>query len=107
MSKVISSLEKTGFSTSNVMAHALLIRADSYLELGSLNNPQLALDDATRAAGINHLHGRAYRAKADAYEALGDVSHAMEAVEEWANSNSAFMSKAKNELSRLSRKCKP
>lgn len=90
----------SAFSTSKAMSHALLLRADAYLNSNDMN-PNKALEDATKAASIDHLHGRAYRIKADAYEALGDVLKAMEAVEQWAGVNPLFMSKAKNELSRL------
>jgi tetratricopeptide (TPR) repeat protein len=105
LNKVVTSLEKADFSKSNAMAHALVIRADAYLDF-NVNNPNEALKDAIRATEINHLDGRAYRVKADAYEAMGDVLGAMQAIEKWAEVNPAFMAKAKNELSRLS-KCNP
>ncbi len=104
LNKVISSLEKAGYEQTNVMSHALLIRAIAYLN-SDIIDPNRALDDATRAAEINDFNGRAYRVKADAYEALGDVLRAMEAVEKWANLNPTFVSKAQVELSRLSQKC--
>ena len=86
------------------MSHALLLRADAYLDSFSVDNQSKALEDALRAAEINHLDGRAYRVIADAHEASGDVLGAMEAVQKWANVNPSFVSKAKNELSRLSSK---
>ena len=101
LDKVISSLETADYSLSNAMSHALVMRADAYLDFG-VNNPKQALADATKAIEINHLHGRAFRVKADAHEALDDVLGAMEAVENWALVNPAFKAKARKELSRLS-----
>ena len=122
LTKVIESLENNvEYSSSNALSHALIMRADCYIEqhqvppaLSTTSNTntntnsiinnviQAALNDAIKATSINHLHGRSYRVQADAYELLGDILSAMEAVEQWANVNPAFMSKAKNELSRLS-----
>lgn len=106
LNKVVSSLEKAELSSSNAMSHALLLRADAYLDF-SVNDPIKALEDSSRATEINHLHGRAYRAMADAHEASGNVLKAMEAIQKWADVNPSFISKAKNELSRLSLKCSP
>ena len=130
LTKVIESLDNhLEYSSSNALSHALLMRADCYIEqyqipptsttttITTTTTPvqentntnsimddeiQAALHDAIKATSINHLHGRSYRVQADAYELLGDILKAMEAVEEWAKVNPAFMSKAKNELSRLS-----
>jgi len=101
--KLVSSLEDANLSNSNAMSHALILRADAYLDF-DVNKPQKALQDATRASQINHFNGRAFRVIADAYEAMGDVLNAMENIEKWAQVNPAFASKAKNELSRLSEK---
>ena len=98
LNKVISSLEVSNQLKSSALSHALLNRADAYLES---NNHQGALDDACRAAGIDDLQGRAYRVKADALEAMDDVLGAIEAVENWARLNPSFTSKAKNDIFRL------
>ncbi len=111
LSQVIESLQCPLYSSSNALSHAYVMRADAYIETQQQQNLQdqtndtlliqKALEDVSKAIPINHLHGRAYRVQADAYEALGDILHAMESVENWAKVNPAFMSKAKNELSRL------
>lgn len=90
---------------STALAHALVLRADAYLEqtLLSLDSNTIhdAHADAQMAISINHLDGRAYRVLADAEEALGNVIGAMEAVSKWAEVNPSFGTKARNELARL------
>ncbi len=103
LDRVISSLEKENLSQSNAIAHALILRAEAYLDF-DVNDPHLALIDATRASEINHQSGRAFRVKADAYEAMGDVLSAIQNVRILAQVNPALVSKARNEINRLSKK---
>jgi len=92
---------------STALAHALVLRADAYLEQtqlspgGSGSKINEAHTDAQMAISIDHLDGRAYRVLADAEEALGNVLGAMEAVSKWAEVNPGFGTKARNELARL------
>ena len=96
------------------MAHALVLRADAYLELSSGTTNQTnnapadylkeALQDAINSLKIDDMEGRAWRAVADVKEANGDVLGAMEAVSSWASANPSMSIKAKRELQRLSQK---
>jgi len=92
---------------STALAHALVLRADAYLEQALLSPDATCIyadkahADARMAIAINHMDGRAYRLLADIEEALGNVIGAMEAVSKWAEVNPSFGTKAKKEMARL------
>jgi len=91
---------------STALAHALVLRADAYLEQALLSpdatvHADKAHADARMAIAIDHLDGRAYRLLADVEEALGNVIGAMEALSKWAEVNPSFGTKARKELARL------
>jgi len=104
LNSAIESLQKGGLTSTTAMAHALILRADAYLE-SSLSNPRdadQALEDVTNAIDIDSsLHGRAWRVAADVKEAKGDTVGAMEAISKWAEVNPEFRLKATKELKRL------
>lgn len=109
----IESLKKAGLTSTTAMAHALILRADAYLESSLTNsnsNPQhadadQALEDAMNAIAIDIdsplLNGRAWRVVADVKEAKCDLVGAMEAISKWAEVNPEFRLKAEKELKRL------
>jgi len=102
-----SLLSSTTLHRSTALSHALVLRADAYLEQSYFSSPSspsavdLAHADAQTAVSIDHLEGRAYRLLAEVEEARGNVLGAMDAVSMWAEVNPSFGVKAKNELSRL------
>jgi len=104
LNSAIESLQKGGLTSTTAMAHALILRADAYLE-SSLSNPRdadQALEDVTNAIDIDSsLNGRAWRVAADVKEAKGDTVGAMEAISKWAEVNPEFRLKATKELKRL------
>lgn len=116
LTSVIQSLEDSdaiGSSSSSycplanttVMAHALILRAEAYLEMiPRLNddNLNLALLDALRATNIHTMDGRSWRVVADAKEAKKDINGAIDAVKQWAKYNPNFSKKAFKEIERLS-----
>jgi len=118
LSPIIKSLMSTSSSTeddalheSTALAHALVLRADAYLEQ-ALFSPDTTIHDkahadAQMAISIDHMDGRAYRLLADVEEALGNVIGAMEAVSKWAEVNPSFGTKARKELARLASACAP
>jgi len=106
ITSLLSDEKSNSLDKSTALAHALVLRADAYLEqtlLSPLDSNTIhdAHADAQMAISINHLDGRAYRVLADAEEALGNVIGAMEAVSKWAEVNPSFGTKARNELARL------
>lgn len=105
LNTAIDSLENQGeaTATSTAMAHALILRADAYMECIPPST-QEALDDAMHAIKLNDLKGRAWRVLADVKEAMGDIKGALDAVSKWAKKNPFFTAKAKKELDRLSQK---
>jgi len=115
LTSVIQSLEESDVMESStspgplakttVMAHALILRAEAYLEIiPRLNddNLNLALSDALRATTINAMDGRSWRVVADAKEAKKDINGAIDAVKQWAKCNPNFSKKAFKEIERLS-----
>lgn len=90
-----------------VMAHALVLRADAYLELVPRldENVDSALNDAEKAtkSRVNRLNGRSWRVLADAKEAKNDIAGAMQALKEWSKSSPKFSKKALAELDRLAK----
>mmetsp|Transcript_29 Transcript_29/g.62 ORF Transcript_29/g.62 Transcript_29/m.62 type:complete len:288 (-) Transcript_29:734-1597(-) len=107
LTSVINSLHQQGdaTATSTAMAHALILRADAYLDCIPPNTEE-ALKDALQAISLNeHVsNGRAWRILADAKEIMGDIRGAMEAVSTWSEKNVLSSGKAKKELERLSKK---
>jgi len=116
LTPIIKSLASTSSSTEEVdqdalhestaLAHALILRADAYLEQAQLSpNTTIHIDkahvDVQMAISIDHLDGRAYRLLADVEEAMGNVIGAMEAVSKWAEVNPSFGTKARKRLARL------
>eukprot|EP00555_Chaetoceros_dichaeta_P013735 CAMPEP_0198263626 /NCGR_PEP_ID=MMETSP1447-20131203/12916_1 /TAXON_ID=420782 /ORGANISM="Chaetoceros dichaeta, Strain CCMP1751" /LENGTH=267 /DNA_ID=CAMNT_0043952309 /DNA_START=108 /DNA_END=911 /DNA_ORIENTATION=+ len=109
ITSLLSDEKSNSLDKSTALAHALVLRADAYLEQallspGSSSNSNTiheAHTDAQMAISINHLDGRAYRVLADAEEALGNVIGAMDAVSKWAEVNPSFGTKARKELARL------
>ena len=99
----IESLKKSGLTSTTAMAHALILRADAYLD-SSLDADQ-ALEDVMNAIAIDIdsplLNGRAWRVVADVKESKGDNVGAMEAISKWAEVNPEFRLKAEKELKRL------
>jgi len=114
LTRVVKSLlSDSTLCKSTALAHALVLRADAYLEQippsSSLTDNNLevtkdAYNDVQKAIEINHYvdDGRAYRILADVQELSGNVLGAMEAVTKWAEVNPSFRTKAKKELARLS-----
>lgn len=82
-------------------AHALFLRADVRLEMGT---PDVsgAVDDARLASQIAPGERRVWRVLASAYEADGKIKDAIEAFRTLARVDTSFASKAKNEIARLS-----
>jgi hypothetical protein len=104
------------FSKSASLSHALILRADAYMEIQPSNLEQArhdinqALEIISSGEGVDTntnisseaLVGRAWRIKADIEEKSGNILEAMAAVSKWAESSPMFRTKAKKELSRLS-----
>jgi tetratricopeptide (TPR) repeat protein len=103
LNSAIESLKKAGLTSTTAMAHALILRADAYLD-SSLDLDQ-ALEDVMNAIeiGIDSplLNGRAWRVVADVKESKGDNVGAMKAISKWAEVNPEFRLKAEKELKRL------
>ncbi len=104
LSKAIESLQRADLSQTTAMAHALILRADAYMDFIPRENEniQQSLKDSVLATEIDDLSGRAWRVIADAKEANGDIPGAIEAISTWATRNPTFVVKAKKELARLS-----
>jgi hypothetical protein len=99
----MDSSKPSTLSNTTVMAHALILRAEAYLEMMSRleEHLDLALDDALRASEINTMDGRAWRVVADAKEAKKDIIGAIMAVKQWSNCNPKVTKKALKEMERL------
>mmetsp|Transcript_18582 Transcript_18582/g.26154 ORF Transcript_18582/g.26154 Transcript_18582/m.26154 type:complete len:254 (-) Transcript_18582:180-941(-) len=93
-----------GLKESNAMAHALMLRADTRLEMIPLNLDG-ALQDSKCASEmrVEGFEGMAWRIRADAEEASGNILGAIDAMENWAKENPTFISKVKKEVVRLSK----
>ena len=102
LNSVIKSLQQDEMlQKSKAFAHALVMRADSKLEMIPCDIKD-ALKDAYLATEIDDIHGKAWRTIADAEERDGNTIKAIEAVSKWAECNPLFATKATNEISRLS-----
>lgn len=91
------------YSCTTVLAHALVLRADAYLEIIPRLDEHIvsALNDANKASRINNMGGRSWRVVADAKEAKKDIVGAMAALKEWSKCNPTFSKKSLTELERL------
>ena len=101
LNSTIHTITQAKLTTSTAMAHALILRADAFLEAGQAQNYKQALEDITKAISIDDLDGRAWRVLADVKEAQEDYLGAMEAISEWAVVNPEIRSKAQKELTRI------
>lgn len=101
LNSTIHTITQAQLTTSTAMAHALILRADAFLEAGQAQNYKQAMEDVTKAISIDDLDGRAWRVLADVKEAQEDYLGAMEAISEWAVVNPEFQSKAQKELTRI------
>ena len=101
------------YSKSAAFSHALILRADAYMETQPPNIEQARKDvdkaielinskDGVYNTSSEALIGRTWRIKADIEEASGNILEAMAAVSKWAESSPMFRTKAEKELSRLS-----
>lgn len=102
LSSVIDTLSTdSALSSASVLARAFALRADARLEANPTDGSEGALDDAQRAAELDPECGKTWRILADAREAAGDISGAIEAVKRWASAEPSLERKAKGEVERL------
>jgi len=104
LNSVIHSLEEDSLlRASNALAHALMLRADLFLNMKPRGTDD-ALRDIRRASRIDSFidNGRGWRVLADAEEAAGNNLNAINAMSKWAEVNPQFITKAQREISRLS-----
>jgi hypothetical protein len=94
---VISALERDKEASSNILAHALVLRSQNYV----LQDPNKARIDALRAVALDPLHPNVWRILADIEEERNDFLSAIDALNQWALHQPHFSSKIKNEISRL------
>uniref|UniRef100_A0A7S4JLI4 Uncharacterized protein n=1 Tax=Odontella aurita TaxID=265563 RepID=A0A7S4JLI4_9STRA len=88
-------------SSASAVARALVLRADARMDADPTDTGGEALGDAQRAAELGPSYGKAWRTLADAREAGGDFSGAVEAVRRWAEAEPSLARKAKGEVERL------
>eukprot|EP00978_Attheya_sp_CCMP212_P021006 scaffold60834_cov44-Attheya_sp.AAC.5 len=106
LKSIITSLDKDDvLKESNANGHAHAMRASLRLDNHQPQKSDFldgALEDAQLACQILPREGKHWRILADALEAAGDPKGAMDAIQQWAQVDPAFRTKAQKELARLS-----
>ena len=86
--------KKDDLKDSLAMAHALAMRAEWI-------PAEQAVVDARHAVQLDPTNDKAWRTLADAYEATGNVSGAIETLQSWSKASPTFATKAIKDIKRL------
>jgi cytochrome c-type biogenesis protein CcmH/NrfG len=89
--------KKDDLKDSLAMAHALTLRAE-------VIPAEQAVADAQHAIQLDPTNDKAWRTLADAYEAIGNVNGAIDALQKWSRGSPMFATKAMKDIKRLNEK---
>jgi tetratricopeptide (TPR) repeat protein len=102
---VIRKLDDSGYATSSANGHAYYMRAKYYLQSMDFENAKLdaqkSISIITACSQSTTVVSQAYRVWSDAEEGLGNIPGAVQALQEWANADPSWRTKANDEIQRL------